>query len=192
MFVGVAARLSFVVLLAHLALPQPRSITRVAWLTGCWESRSAQRVIEEQWMAPRAGTMLGMSRTTRGDSLIESEQVLLREHGARLLYEAHPSGQAAAVFTSTVITDSIVVFENLQHDFPQRVGYHRMGSDSLMAYIEGEINGRARRVNFLYGRVGCLLAPRDAIGSTTQLDPVPWSLLRFTSPRVPEQATIQL
>jgi hypothetical protein len=32
-------------------------IERVAWLQGCWESVSGDRIIEEQWTAPRAGTM---------------------------------------------------------------------------------------------------------------------------------------
>lgn len=75
-------------------------IARVAWLEGCWEAASRKRTVEENWMAPRGGSMLGVSRTVRGDSLLEYELVVLREEAARLVYEAHPSGQPVAAFHS--------------------------------------------------------------------------------------------
>ena len=72
-----------------------------------------------------------------------------------LAYEAHPSGQPAAVFLSRAVSDSSVLFENLQHDFPQRVGYQRDGPDSLLAWIEGMQNGQSRRIDFPYRRAAC-------------------------------------
>src|SRR4029078_12600953 len=111
-------------------------IERVAWLQGCWSSRSGDRVIEEQWTAPRAGTMLESGRTSDGDRLIEYEFVVIGERGDGLVYIAHPSGQPAAEFPLRTIAENSVVFENLQHDFPQRVGYQRHG-DRLSAWIEG-------------------------------------------------------
>jgi hypothetical protein len=68
---------------------------------------------------------------------------------------AHPSGQPSAVFRARDIGDQRVVFENPEHDFPQRVGYERKGADALAAWIEGTMNGRARRVDFAYRRVAC-------------------------------------
>ena len=137
------------------ALQPARGIQRAAWLAGCWEAQSAQRTIEEHWMAPRGRTMLGMGRTVRGDSSVESEMITLREHGDRLAYEAHPSGQSVATFLSTAVTDTSIVFENPKHDFPQRVGYERRGADSLLAWIDGTMAGRNRRVDFRYSRANC-------------------------------------
>jgi hypothetical protein len=51
--------------------------------------------------------------------------------------------------------DTLVLFENAAHDFPQRIGYRRLGNDSLVAWIEGTRQGRTRRVEFPYGRVAC-------------------------------------
>ena len=133
----------------------PADIQRLAWLTGCWESANARRTIEERWLAPRAHSMLNVGRTVRGDSLFEYELVVLREQGERFAYEAHPSGQLSTVFLSIVANDSMVVFENAEHDFPQRVGYRRLGGDSLVAWIEGATQGRTRRIEFPYGRVNC-------------------------------------
>ena len=106
-------------------------------------------------MAPRGGAMIGTGRTVRGDSLTEYELIVLRETDAGLAYEAHPSGQSTATFVAVEATDSSIVFANPTHDFPQRVGYRRASADSLVAWIEGERNGRTRRIEFAYRRVRC-------------------------------------
>lgn len=126
----------------------------LAWLHGCWEQASANSVVEEQWMAPRAGTLLGLSRTVRDGRLREYEFILIREQEGRLVYRAHPSGQAAAEFVASTAAGTAVVFENPQHDFPQRIGYERRGDD-LLAWIEGVRNGQPRRIEFPYRRVSC-------------------------------------
>ena len=137
------------------AEPRPSGIGRVAWLAGCWLAESPRRAVEENWMPPRGGSMIGVSRTVRGDSLFEYELVVVRETGGALAYHAHPSGQPAAVFPAREVTDSSVVFENAEHDFPQRIGYRRVGADSLVAWIEGTAGGKARRVEFPYRRAAC-------------------------------------
>jgi len=129
-------------------------IDDVAWLTGCWEYTAGSRSVEEHWLAPRAHAMVNVGRTVQADKLIEYEMILIREQEGRLAYQAHPSGQPSAVFMSRIIGDREVVFENLQHDFPQRVGYKREG-DALVAWIEGPRNGQMRRIEFPYRRVAC-------------------------------------
>jgi len=141
--------------LALAATAAAEGVDRVAWLQGCWEMASNGRTIEEQWTAPRGGIMLETGRTVRDGRLVEYEFVVVREDGDRLAYEAHPSGQPSAVFLSRELTDTRVVFENPEHDFPQRVGYERKGAGDLSAWIEGTVGGRARRVDFTYGRVAC-------------------------------------
>lgn len=133
---------------------QPAAVQRLAWLQGCWAIDTPERTVEEQWMAPRAGSLLGMSRTVRGGKLTAHESVIVRERGDRFEYEVSPSGQATTVFASTEIGDSSVVFENLQHDFPQRIGYARRGA-ALDAWIEGPVKGQNRRVEYAYRRVPC-------------------------------------
>jgi hypothetical protein len=111
--------------------------------------------IEEQWMAPLGDSMVGLSRTVSADSLIGFETIVIREQGESLVYEAHPSGQASAVFSSKVVLDTVVIFENPEHDFPQRIGYRLSAPDSLVAWIEGIGAGEKRRVEFPYARASC-------------------------------------
>jgi len=147
--------LVLVVIVAGMgASPPPGGIRRLSWLQGCWEADSADSSVEEQWMAPRGGTMVGVSRTVRGDRLVAYELVVVREQGEQLAYEAHPSGQPSAVFVSRTVQGESVVFENPQHDFPQRIGYQRSGKD-LLAWIEGTRDGQVRRIDFPYRRAVC-------------------------------------
>ena len=133
----------------------PPDVQRLAWLGGCWQQRSGTRVVEEQWMAPRGGVMLGMSRTARNDTVIEYEQLRIFQRATRVVYAAAPSGQAPAEFETSAIGDTLVVFENPAHDFPQRISYRRRGADSVVARIEGLRSGVVRGVDFGYRRVGC-------------------------------------
>ena len=137
-------------------------VQRLAWLQGCWRLDAGARVVEEQWMAPRGQTMLGSSRTVRDGKTLAHEFVIVREtESGELAYEVSPSGRATTVFTSTFIDDGSVVFENLQHDFPQRVAYRRNGGE-LLAWIEGPARntpGQLRRIEFPYRRAACVDQP---------------------------------
>lgn len=129
-----------------------RPIHRLAWLAGRWENVRPMLLLEEMWLPAAGNTMMGMSRVVKGDSLVTYEVIILREHGARFAFEAHPEGQEPATFLSTVVTDSSIVFENLAHDFPRRIGYERIGADSLYAWIEGTVRGKVKRNEFPYRR----------------------------------------
>jgi hypothetical protein len=134
---------------------QPLAVQSLSWMQGCWARVAGPRTVEEQWMAPRGGTMLGMGRTVQADRLVEWEALLLREENGQLVYEAHPSGQAPNVFRTSSVSDTLVVFADPTHDFPQRIGYQKGRADSLIAWIEGTQNGQPRRVAYPYAKVAC-------------------------------------
>jgi|SoiMethySBSTD1v2_1073268.scaffolds.fasta_scaffold04683_7 uncharacterized protein DUF6265 len=141
------------------------TIDRVAWMHGCWRMTTPQSIVEEQWMAPRGGTMIGVGRTVArpadakggggGERTTDYEFVVLKEQNGQLAYEAHPAGQAPALFMARETAADSVVFENAAHDFPQRVGYRRSGN-GLVGWIEGTQNGKSRRIEFTYTRVACV------------------------------------
>jgi hypothetical protein len=136
----------------------PQAAQRVdglAWLSGCWERAQGSLRGEEQWMRPAGGLMLGMARTLRDGKLVEYEAVRIYEDGDTLVYAASPSGQAPAEFRAIEVSDGRIVFENLGHDFPQRVIYRRAGADSVVARIEGMRDGSLRGVDFPMRRARC-------------------------------------
>jgi hypothetical protein len=127
----------------------------LAWLAGCWETTRGTSVVEEQWMAPRGGVMMGMSRTTKDDAVQEYEFLRIYRSGDTLTYAAMPSGQPSAEFKAPLPTGPRVVFANPAHDFPHRIIYERVTADSVAARIEGDRAGLTRGISFGYRRVKC-------------------------------------
>lgn len=111
-------------------------------------------------MSPRGGMMLGVGRTMAGGSVREYEFLRVFAAGDTLVYGSIPSRQSYAEFREKTITDREVIFENLAHDFPQRIGYRSSGSDSLIAFIEGPRAGTVRRIEYPYARTPCPAAIR--------------------------------
>ncbi|MBO9560729.1 MAG: hypothetical protein J7515_19365 [Caulobacter sp.] len=140
------------ILAAQLAGP-PATIDQMAWLKGCWTlTKPNGGVVEELWMAPSGGVMLGLGRTVRDSKLREYEYTRIVEADGSLAYIAEPSGQEKATFPLKNLSADEAVFENPTHDFPQRVIYRRLGPDAATGRIEGEINGQAKAIDFPYKR----------------------------------------
>ncbi|KQY30882.1 hypothetical protein ASD21_07350 [Caulobacter sp. Root1455] len=138
-------------LAAALAGP-PATIDQMAWLKGCWIQTKPGGVVEERWMGPGGGVMLGMGRTLKDGKLRDYEFTRIVEADGSLAYMAEPSGQEKATFPLKSLTPEMAVFENPAHDFPQRVIYRRLGADEIIGRIEGQIGGQARSVDFPYKR----------------------------------------
>jgi len=64
-------------------------------------------------------------------------------------------GAKPVVFKLTKNSDNEAVFENLQHDFPQRIIYRRESADALFARVEGSEKGVNKAIDFRYKRAKC-------------------------------------
>lgn len=144
--------MSFLLLLLFPAVIwQGPTVDHLAWLTGCWTMTRGDSVVEEQWLRPLGGTLMGISRTAKGGRVVEHEFVQIRDVNGKLAYVAKPSGQAEATFPIKTIAESEVVFENPTHDFPQRILYRRT-AEGVTARVEGTRNGHTRGIDFTYER----------------------------------------
>ena len=136
---------------------QPGATTSdLAFLAGCWRIEANGRTIEEHWLTPAGGSLMGVGRTVAGGKTVEYEFLQIRDLPGGLTYIAKPSNQPEAQFRIAAKTADEIVFENPAHDFPQRIRYRRVGADRLEARIEGTLNGKARSIDFPYARVACV------------------------------------
>ncbi len=120
---------------------QKQSIESLQWLAGSWISMTDGDVVEEQWMVPRGGLMLGLGRTVRSSGRRNFEFMRIEEKDGALTFFASPSGQPATAFKTTELAKEKIVFENPQNDFPTKISYWKDG-EKLRAKIEGNINGK--------------------------------------------------
>jgi len=114
------------------------TITDLSWMAGAWQTAPGGRgQIEEYWMAPAGGTMLGTSRTVAGDKTVEFEFLRIEQRGSEIYYVASPGGRCPATdFKLTRLSNQEAVFENPQHDFPKRIIYVKGSDGSLTASID--------------------------------------------------------
>ena len=142
--------------MAHAQAPAAKpTLQDFAWLAGHWRIEQGDRLVDEQWMAPVGGLMMGMARNVQGGKVREYEFTLLRqEPNGDILYIASPSKQTQTAFKLTSLSGGTAVFENPQHDFPKKIVYARQADGSLLAAIEGPgRDGKPRRVEYLFKRV---------------------------------------
>lgn len=141
----------------HLsAHAQESPLARLAWLAGCWAAESGEPGSEEHWLPPAGGSMLGVSRTVKTGKTVAYEFLQIRTNAeGQLVYIALPSGQKEATFVVLSLSEGAVTFENLQHDFPQRISYRLLSEGQLAARIEGRRNGALRGIDFPMKRVSC-------------------------------------
>jgi len=142
--------------LSSPTIPNP-SMDSLGWMAGCWEGSFPNgRTVSEQWMKPAGNVMMGMSRTVKNGKTVAYEFIRLEQsEDGTIRYIARPSNQPEATFTLILHENQKAVFENPQHDFPQRIIYERISGDSLVARIEGTISGKERKSDFPYRKTVC-------------------------------------
>jgi hypothetical protein len=123
------------------------TVNDLGWLAGSWSGTVNGITTEETWLAPKGGNMLGVNRTTGGKATA-FEFMRIAEGKTGLAYFAQPSGKPSTEFPMKEFTGKKVVFENKEHDFPQRVIYQLTADGELHARIEGEINGKSRSMEW--------------------------------------------
>jgi hypothetical protein len=135
-------------------------IAQLAWLAGMWVMENPGVRSEEHWMTPRGGSMIGMNRTVSKPHKEHEEPertrffefLRIEEDAEGIVYLASPKGrQSPTPFKMIEITENKVVFENPDHDFPQRVMYERAG-EKLTARIEGTRNGENHHQQWTWTR----------------------------------------
>ena len=132
------------------------SVKQLHWLSGCWALNGAEEGSGEQWTSPAGGAMLGMARTIRGGRMFSFEYLRIVETvDDTLKLVATPSGQAPAEFSLLTLSESEVVFENPNHDFPQSIMYRLLDQGHLLGRIDGKSDGEEVHVDFPMTRITC-------------------------------------
>ena len=113
-------------------------INKAEWLSGTWENKTKRGSIFETWSKTTENELSGKSYMVKGQDTIVFENIRLVQDQAGI---------------AKTISDTKLIFENPEHDFPQIISYNKMSSDSLVAEISGTKNGQERRQTFPMKRV---------------------------------------
>lgn len=124
----------------------------LAFLAGSWRM-AGPPAIEEHWMQPAGGTLIGMGRVSSEGRTFFFEYLRIETRADGLYYVAQPKGGPPTGFKLVKLGPAEAVFENLGHDFPKRIIYRRLDDGRLFARTEGDGTEKEKASEFLYGPV---------------------------------------
>lgn len=136
-------RLILLALLLSTASATAQSLADLEWLAGGWTSdEKAAEMTQEHWTPPAGSKMFGVNRSFAQGQVHGYEHLVIEERSDGLVYLAMPDGRMPAVeFRLTQCRPGLAVFENPEHDFPQKIVYQRLDSTTIRATVSG---GEAR------------------------------------------------
>jgi hypothetical protein len=130
-------------------------IDQSSWILGQWQNVSVEGEVYESWEKLNDSTYKGLSFFARGKDTLSKEILSLEQRGKDLFYVPTVNNQndgKPVNFKLTSASENQLVFENPEHDFPQKITYTRITSDSIVAKISGMIENQERTEEFPMNR----------------------------------------
>lgn len=119
-------------------------------LVGRWEGPLGAGTYAEEWHKVQDGTYEGTARMTQGGKVVSTERMRLTWFAGSWLFIASTEHGITCFVRASDRADTWI-FQNREHDFPQRIGYTIKG-DVLSAWIDdGKDNGQ--RMDFHLARL---------------------------------------
>jgi hypothetical protein len=125
------------------------------WLLGKWVIQGETRRFHENWYRANDTLYQAVSYMLHNGDTVFREDVQLIEKGNDLWYIPAVSNQnqgEPVLFRLTGVKNGEYVFENPEHDFPQRIIYSHPHPDSLHARIEGGQDSTYRKQEFFMAK----------------------------------------
>ncbi|WP_410221760.1 DUF6265 family protein [Pedobacter sp.] len=132
-----------------------QKINDFKFLIGSWEFEKGKGKIIENWKI-QGDSLIGNSYqyNHKNEGKLTETMVLKKINGIWYLcvtgYEAGNEGETN--FKLVSFKQKTFTFENKGHDFPQNIYYQNQGKKSLLAWIEGFIDGKTMKITFPYKR----------------------------------------
>ncbi|MDH3223793.1 MAG: DUF6265 family protein [Gemmatimonadota bacterium] len=132
------------------------TFSEVHFMVGCWaQSAPEGSGLREFYPPPAANMLTGLSQFWRDGRIVDFEFHRIDRSPEGPVLTPHPRGVASVSFRPVDIRADRVVWENLDHDFPQRIMYHLVAADTLVARVEGGEGPDARSIEWRMARTAC-------------------------------------
>jgi len=124
-------------------------LSAIAFMSGCWTGPSPNgATIEEHYSAASENMLIGMTRYVRNGRVVDFEFTTVERTDSTFVMTPRPKGVKSDSFLLKDVSDGRATWENLKHDFPQRIIYRRGADGSLVARIEGRTPAGERHVEW--------------------------------------------
>ena len=142
-------------LVLSAATSQQDNFVSLHALEGTWKMNTKRGPLFERWKVVGAKELLGTSFKINNSDTLVLENIQLVKKGNDIFYIPSVQDQnhrKPIPFRLISAESNRFVFENPDHDFPQRIIYTLVSRDSITARIEGKKSGVERSSDFSYNR----------------------------------------
>jgi hypothetical protein len=136
--------LFLVILWAGIAVPVEgdSGLHELQWLVGQWKYQVGKNTYYESWKPTNHGALEGSaSLVNQAGKTIMTEVLRIDKIGSHVFYIAVVNKNHPVLFTLIETSEENNqpkwVFENKEHDFPQRIIYTREAKDTFVVGVEG-------------------------------------------------------
>ncbi len=144
-----------------LPAPAKASVDQVAWISGAWTGTLNDRTIEQHWMTPLAGSMVGMYRSIRDNKATLYEILAIEQDGDGLALRIKHFAPGAGLVSQEAKDESMnhalvgieqrkAVFEATTATGPVRVTFTSPDAATLNIVVERQREGKPVATEFKY------------------------------------------
>jgi hypothetical protein len=117
---------------------------------GLWKMEIENAEIYEEWQLVNKNELIGTSYSLENGIKIINENLWIKKFMDKWAYIAVTANEDITLFPLVEHSPKKLIFENKEHDFPQRIIYEFHKDGKLTAAIEGNVNGGLKRKEFSF------------------------------------------
>ncbi|MHC5011008.1 MAG: DUF6265 family protein [Planctomycetota bacterium] len=150
------------------ASPAERLAT-LHWLAGSWRGGHGSGTWEAVYSSAAGGEVLSVNKEIRDGHVVSFEFERFFVQDGAVVMTPYVGGRRSVAFQLTTLDREArrAVFENPEHDFPQRIEYHRAAEDRLVITVTALKDGRHEGFRLDLARVAAGSAPPRPDGGAT-------------------------
>jgi len=120
---------------------------------GTWKMISDKIEYYEEWRLINDSELIGIGFSIEQGDTVLSEELYVKKFADTWAYVALPVNQTITLFALSEYSESKFIFENEEHDYPQKIIYEFTADGKLNAATEGIIEGELMRREFNFIRI---------------------------------------
>ena len=149
---------------AGTTAPAKATVDQLAWVTGAWTGTLNDRIIEQHWSAPLAGSIVAMYRSIRANKPTLYELLAIEQEGEGVVLRIKHFAPGAGLvgreakdqsidYPLVSLGDRTAVFEGNAGGSPARITFRSPDTSTLDITVAGQRDGKAVATEFKYTRI---------------------------------------
>ena len=142
---------------APVIAPGKNTVDAFQWMTGCWQAKSARdgSTINETWLSPRGGSLLGIGQTYLDNKTTGWEAMRVYDEAGSVKLWLRPGARNELTMTLEAAGDAFNAFAVKEGDTTTKLRYERKSATEMLATFRLEQGENRRGADFLFAKVEC-------------------------------------